>query len=304
MKSILFGLLIAALIFTCQGASWSGAVKTDSGSWYLTRESSNLSFSMDQKVEGQISPVNFRTRTLSPYHSYYKDLSINKIWIKERTAALQGSLSSEELLKLDSHTNSSVNATILKPAGTDIYTIEFIEKWPVRLSNSKSMSYSGKEINNRDFVGNNQDFIGANFLYSHEFSKERKLNMSLERLNASILATDEAIYSAEVMATRDTEYRLQAHSTGIANFKYRQVDVDNEIQNEGDERYVGVFDIVKNMRMKSRFETIKKEDDWMPCCSGGFAGMNPLDQRAFKSAIGVFDCTCFTVPAEAQYPRQ
>jgi len=82
------------------------------------------------------------------------------------------------------------------------------------------------------------------------------------------------------------------------------VDVDKEILNEGDERYVGVYDIVKNMRMKSRFETIKKDDDWIPCCSGGFAGMNPLDQGAFKSARGVFDCTCFTVPAEAQYPRQ
>ena len=54
------------------------------------------------------------------------------------------------------------------------------------------------------------------------------------------------------------------------------------------ERFVGIYDIAKNIRMKSRFDTIRKEDDWLPCCSGGFEGMNLLDQRAFKSAKGVF----------------
>ena len=126
-----------------------------------------------------------------------------------------------------------------KPAGSDVYTIDFYEKWPVKLNYSKSMNYSGKEINNREFVGNNHDYVGANFLYNHEFSEERSLNMSLERMNATILATDEAIDFSEVKATRDTQYRLQSHSTGIANFEWRQVGTEDEILNAGDERYRG-----------------------------------------------------------------
>ena len=82
-------------------------------------------------------------------------------------------------------------------------------RWPVKLNYSKSMSYSGKEINNREFVGNNSDYVGANFLYNREFSEERSLNMSLERMNATILATDEAIDFSEIKATRDTQYKLQ-----------------------------------------------------------------------------------------------
>jgi hypothetical protein len=299
MKATLSIIILATMIFTASAASWSGSVKTDSDTWSITRESSNLSFIYEQSVQGQIAPVDYRGRTLSPYHSYYKDLNLNDVRLKERTAALQGSYSSEEQLLLRSSINNTVNVSIVKPSGSDVYTIDFYEKWPVKLNYGKSMTYSGKEINNREFVGNNHDYIGANFLYNHEFSKERSLKMSLERMNATILATDEAIDYSEVKATRDTQYRLQSHSTGIANFEWKQVDTDDEILNEGDERFVGVFDIVKNLRMKSRFDTIQKEDDWLPCCSGGFFSMNPLDQISFKSAKGVFDCTCYTPPEKA-----
>ena len=300
---LLVGLLMAALIFAAQGASWSGSVKTNSDSWSISRESSNLSFTYDNSVQGTISPVDYRYGTLSPYHSYYEDVLTNDVGIKEKTSALQGSLSSEEHLLLKSNINKSVNLTIYKPAGSDVYTIDFKEKWPVTLNYSKSLNYSGKEINNRQFVGNNHDYVGANYLYNHEFSKEQNLNMSLERMNATIFATDEAIDSYEVKATRDTQYRLQTHSTGIANLKWRQVDTNDEIINAGDEQFVGVYDIVKNIRMKSRFDFNKEEDSWLPCCSGGYLSMNPLDQKPLQSARGVFDCSCFVVPSKAQFQR-
>jgi hypothetical protein len=296
MKATLSIIILATMIFTASAASWSGSVKTDSDTWSITRESSNLSFIYEQSVLGQISPVDYRGRTLSPYHSYYKDVNVNDVGLKERTAALQGSYSSEEQLLLKSSINNSVNMTIVKPAGSDVYTIDFYEIWPVKLNYSKNMNYSGKEINNREFVGNNKDYVGANFLYNKEFSEERSLNMSLERMNATILATDEAIDLSEVKATRDTQYKLQTHSTGIANFKWQQVGTEDEILNAGDERYVGVYDIIENMHMKSRFDTIQKEDEWLPCCLGGFFSMNPVDQIMLKSAKGVFDCTCYAPP--------
>jgi len=297
MHKLAYITMLLALISATSAASWSGSVKTDSDTWSITRESSNLSFVYEQSVQGQISPVDYRGRTLSPYHSYYKDLNVNEVRLKARTAAQQGSYSSEEQLLLKSSINNSVNVTIYKPAGSDVYTIDFYEIWPVKLNYSKSVTYSGQGINNREFVGNNHDYMGANFLYNHEFSEERNLNMSMERMNATILATDEAIDFSEVKATRDTQYRLQSHSTGIANFEWRQVGTDDEILNTGEERYVGTYDIAKNMRMKSRFDTIQKEDEWLPCCSGGFFSMNPVDQIALKSAKGIFDCTCYT-PSE------
>ena len=50
----------------------------------------------------RFAPVHYRDRTLSPFHSYYEDIEKNDVRIKERTAALAGSFSSEEQLKLTS----------------------------------------------------------------------------------------------------------------------------------------------------------------------------------------------------------
>lgn len=293
MHKLAYITMLFVLISSAYSASWSGSVKTNSDVWSITRESSNLSFSYEQSVQGQISPVDYRGRILSPYHSFFEDVKVNDLRVKERTSALQGNFSTEEQLLLKSSTNDSVNMTIFKPAGSDVYAIDLYEKWPVKLSYSKYMTYSGKEINNRELVGNNKDYVGANFLYNPKFSKERSLKMNLLRMNATILATDEAIDLSEVKATRETQYKLQSHSTGIANFKWQQVGTHDEILNAGDERFVGTYDIAKNIRMKSRFDMIQKDDEWLPCCSGGFFSMNPMDQKPLKSAKGIFDCTCF-----------
>jgi hypothetical protein len=72
---------------------------------------------------------------------------------------------------------------------------------------------------------------------------------------------------------------------------------------ELDEDYIGNFHIKKNMNLYTYSEEEVKEDSWLPCCSGGFNDLNYEDSEAFKSARGVFDCTCFIVPAKAQFQR-
>jgi len=42
---------------------------------------------------------------------------------------------------------------------------------------------------------------------------------------------------------------------------------------------------------------------WIPTVFSGYDDMQPLDKMAFKSATGVFDCTCFKGPTVAQFPR-
>jgi len=72
---------------------------------------------------------------------------------------------------------------------------------------------------------------------------------------------------------------------------------------EIDEDYWGTYHIEKNMTLEVPYHLIQKGDDWLPCCFGGFLDMAPYDKKYFKSAIGVFDCTCFKVPTKAQFPR-
>jgi len=72
---------------------------------------------------------------------------------------------------------------------------------------------------------------------------------------------------------------------------------------EIDEDYWGTYHIEKNMTLEVPYHLIQKKDDWLPCCFGGFNDMNYIDKKAFKSATGVFDCTCFKAPTLAQFPR-
>ena len=72
---------------------------------------------------------------------------------------------------------------------------------------------------------------------------------------------------------------------------------------EMDEDYTGSFHITKNMNLTTHSEEEEKEDLWLPCCYGGFGDLNYADARVFKSARGIFDCTCFIVPSKAQFPR-
>jgi hypothetical protein len=72
---------------------------------------------------------------------------------------------------------------------------------------------------------------------------------------------------------------------------------------EIDEDYWGTYHIEKNMTLEVPYHLVQKSDDWLPCCFGGFDSMNTQDKRYFKSANGVFDCTCFKAPTLAQFPR-
>ena len=73
---------------------------------------------------------------------------------------------------------------------------------------------------------------------------------------------------------------------------------------EIDEDYWGTYHIEKNMTLEVPYHLIQKKDDWLPCpCGGAWETMNYWDKKPFKSEAGIFDCTCFKVPTQAQFPR-
>ncbi len=303
IKELICLVLLLLIVAGVDAESWYGSVNTTNDNWSIQRQSSNISFHLEQSVVGKVSPVTVPGgRVLSPYGSYFEDVNMNDVRLRQRTAALEGSYSSEERLKLKSNT-SSVSLVVNKPAGTDIYTINFYEQWPVSLSASRSVEYSGKGINDREFAGNNLDYFGANLLYNKKLSKELSVNMSLKRMNATILANNYTIYSAERKATRALDVELKTHTSGIAGIKYQQSGHQYlfgptskyEVLNDGDERYYGVYDITKKLSMRSVFEVHNdtENEGWLPCCHGGFFDMSQWEQKARKSEAGIFDCTCY-----------
>ncbi len=298
-KIVYIMLLLAALIGCVSAESWTGQVITNTSSWQISRQSTNLSMDISGYVEGTISPVERQGRVLSPYAHYSKDVAANGVTIKERTAAYQGKYNAEEQLKMRSRLLSA-GYEINKPAGTSIWTVDFYSEWPLFINSSRSIDYIGRSINDKELIGNGEDNVGAAFLYNTKLSKEENFKLSTKSLNATIIATDDKILDAELDEDKDLDYGLNVHSTGIADLKFKQSSShyvigsgDYAILSDSEERYVGDYNITRKIRMKSDHDREKREDEsWLPCCSEGWTDMNPLD-KIDHSAESVFDCTCF-----------
>jgi len=298
-RNLCIVLILAVLIGGVSAESWTGQVITNASSWQISRHSTNLTMDISGYVYGTISPVDRGGRMLSPYAHYSKDVAANGVDIKERTAAYQGMYTAEEVLKMRSRI-SSAGYELDKPAGTPIWTVEFYSDWPVLINSSRSIDYIGRNINDREFIGNGEDYIGAAFLYNMKLAKEQHFNLSSRSLNATVIVTDEGILNARLDENKDIDYGLKAHSTGIADLKFKQFSSMYQLESgeyaplsESEERYVGDYNITRKIKMRSNYTWDKPEEDtWLPCCSDGWAGMTPPGKIG-HSAESVFDCTCF-----------
>jgi hypothetical protein len=288
-------LLLAGLISSASAASYTFGVDnvTDGSSFWIHRQSATMKLDLSGSVEGDILPIAVTPagRVLSPFLSGFADLAANDVRLRERTAALQGTYSSEGVVSLRSEAEADVNRTYFKPAGSDLWTITLEENWPVTLNATKTLDYIGKGINDRDCAGNNGDSVGASFLYNRELSRERNVAMRLDRLNATVVATNETIVRADVFPTRSTLYDITSHSTGIADLRYRQTDSRGDPINLGEERYTGTYDITRKVEMVLIYTNETNNTDWLSCCIGGCDDIDPC-QLASWGEEGIFDCAC------------
>lgn len=302
-KTAIVMLLLMALMLMCSAdaVGWSGYVASNTTSWQISRHSENITMDISGHVDGRVSAVERNGRLLSSYASYFKDVSVNDADVAERTAAHEGTYTSEDLFKLRSRVSSS-GYELTKDAGSLIWVAEFYGSSPLKMNSSRSLEYSGLGINDREFVNNAGDSIRESSLYSPEFSKQEHFNLSQRGMNATILATNYSILSAILDENKELDYGLDLHSTGIADLSFKHTGRDYQLKSgdyaplsESEERYVGDYRITRHLRMKSNYTLEKVEDDsYLPCCSGGYAAMNPRD-RSSKSWGSVFDCTCFKI---------
>lgn len=295
MCRVFFLLFLTALICPASAVSWTGGVSntSDGSSWSIQRQSGTIGFDLSSSVEGEISPITVTPsgRIAYQYYTHYANIEVNDVRLKERTAAIEGVYSSENLIMLRAEAEVDVNMTAFKPNNSDVWTITFEENWPVILNASRSIDYVGQGINDRDCVGNNLDKAISSFLYNKEFSKERTAGLVLERMNVTVIATNETIIRADFMPTKSLDYEVQSHTTGIADFRYRQTGLNGSEVNYGEERYLGTYDITRKIGMESDYSQEVDESNWLACCIGGCSDVELACDHIWVES-GVFDCVC------------
>lgn len=251
------------------GVHWSSEVNAGSTSWTIYRESDTLNFHQDGSVEGDISPIEINGRILSPYHSYYADIDVNDVRLSERIAAREGYYRTEEDFTLNASAEDEIKVNTKKPL-EGIYTITYEENWPTYLGSGRFVEYYGQNINYRDFAGNNRDVVGTSLLYNQNLLRIRGIDMGLEKLNATVLATVDSLRDVKVVPTRLLNYSTESYTTGIADLEYKVVSSQYDIKNknypyllEGSERYYGTYDINRHISINASFNNFTEEKEWL-----------------------------------------
>lgn len=299
--AIIFMMMVVVLASDAYAVHWSSIVSTNTSSWSIYREGDNLTFDYSSSINGEISPIEYHGSILHPYYAYYAEIGETDVRLRDRISALEGRLISADKMNLQSRAYpNDIEIYINKPSGSDVYTIVYTgEQWPVIMNTNKSIAYSGKQINDRNFEGNNGDYVGTSFLYNHELSMEQRSLMWLQRMNATVRATDYKILSAEFEPTKYLGYTFAAKTTGISNLKYKFSSPHYDVKHrsypslsEGEDQYYGTYSLTRKIEMRSIFENSTYEEDWIPCPVCGWNDMNPADRLGFgEGAQDIFDYT-------------
>jgi hypothetical protein len=159
-------------------------------------------------------------------------------------------------------------------------------------------------INNKILLDKKQlKSTNTEFLFNNELTKESNID-----LRSGIYLTTDSLLAPtynKLGINSSLDYDLNSHSTGVADIGYAQLQTSmpgkiadmQRPANEGRDRYVGNFDITRKIHMNSSAWKIEYDDDWLPCCYGGYLTMPTYYQKGSKGFGGnvknVFDCTCW-----------
>lgn len=141
--------------------------------------------------------------------------------------------------------------------------------------------------------------MNAEFRYADTLSKNLSAELYWKFSNSSDL------FESKKESDSRTNLNFEAAFTGLGHVGVLDKSLKNG--NEAiliDEDYRGTYYITKNISHEFKYKLNQQSDDWLPCCSGGFADMSAFDKKQFKSAAGIFDCTCFAVLDKAEFPRK
>ncbi|VVB72149.1 Uncharacterised protein [uncultured archaeon] len=143
--------------------------------------------------------------------------------------------------------------------------------------------------------------ITAKEVFNYTYDPEKKGD-GYTKMNINEDVTDGKAHIGVLKAGKEFSYVLgRTGLTGddvlfTVGWKEPSIDIDED--------FFGTYHIERNITLDVPYYLKQSSDDWLPCCYGGFSSMTSKDQGYLgKSTKGIFDCTCFKAPTQAQFPR-
>jgi hypothetical protein len=269
----IFAFAFAFISLNCSATFWHGYVAINGSSWQIDRHSENITLASIEASKGNITSLQItpQGRSIGGYYSRYANMNANDVVSKERTSADQGSLRYAEISNLRANIGESITQNISKANDSDITFVEFNEYWPSQIQSRRHLYYSGSQINDRDYGGNNFDYVGTSFLYNTILEKDRTYGMILQKMNVSIAATDESFLQIDYLPTKTLLYSGKSYSTGMAGLKYGMASEDQRSLIKGiinydvlgSQDYYGTAFMNLSMNLSSKNMVHQYRDSWL-----------------------------------------
>jgi hypothetical protein len=269
-------LVVAFISICCSATFWHGYVNdlnNSSSAWRIDRYSENITLVSIEAAKGNITSLQItpQGRSVDGYYSRYANINNNDVVSKVRTSADQGSLRYAEIINMRSSIDKPITQSILKENDSYISFVEFNEYWPVQLQSRRHLFYSGSQINDRDYGGNNFDYVGTSFLYNTKLEKDRTYGMLLQKMNVSIAFTEDGFLQIDYLPTKTLLYSGKSYSTGNAGLKYAMASEDQRSLTKGiinydvlgQQDYSGTFFMNLSMNLTSHNQVLIYNDSWL-----------------------------------------
>ena len=132
----------------------------------------DIDFKYSGLVNGNISAIEVTPagRAVKSYHSYLSNIEVGSSQLHERTTALEGRYESEDYKHFRYKQIELFNEAITSPLiNWRIRGTLAVSSWDTH----RTIDYSGKEINDRDYSSSLFENTSTEFLYNKNFTKER-----------------------------------------------------------------------------------------------------------------------------------
>lgn len=265
-------LLIVVLFILCYCAeSRFYEVKTDVQGWGTgLRQSNNVSLGVSGSAIGEGK------------YQRYTEMDFLEVRMRERIAAANGTLDTEERISLFADTTNDVEITLEKPPGGQDVIVTVNESWPVTIFAQRNIDYLGQGISDREIFGNNLDYVGSSYLRSSDLKKDRSCYLELQNawFQGVLNDTTKTIVQDLFQPNKTTDYSLESRSQGQVLLKYRQ-SRDRITAKESEENYAGTFEIARQIQMVNYRVNNSWEANGLECCPS-----LPLEERIFGARSG------------------
>jgi len=246
--------------------------ETDSGWNTGIRESNTLTMDLSGFSMGQGS------------YSHYGDVGINDVRVRDRTSSANGTLTYQEGMHVASDDTNDVVFDVTKYPGAQDYYITVNETWPVHIDAYRSLDFSGKGINDREYFGNNYENTGSSFLYATNLRKDTAVSLDLRdvHFNAIINDTTKKIVSDEFNPNLYLLYNHRSSFTGLGTFRTTH-SFNRKPAVQDQQSYWGTFTVTRNINStsinltKPWFDANLSGYDWLSGCC-----MNPIDLPVYS----------------------